>query len=614
MELSKLFEHGSIGKMETRNRLVMAPMGLGVAHGEDGIADAAIDFFVERAKGGVGLIIVSGASIVPEARHPRGFAMYSDKCIPDLRRLCNSIQTHGAKVFCQLGHLGVLAPGVWHGYDRPPEIEALGPSPVAGFDGVEINAAHGHFLAAFISPFKNRRTDEYGESLENRARFTCEAIACCREEVGPDFPVILRFNGSDFFQGGTTLEDALYLSPMFVEAGADALDVSASAVESWEWKNLNYMHPDGALVHLATAIKKTVDVPVITVGKIGDPILAERILREGKSDFVAMCRALVADPELPNKARTGRLDDIRRCIYCNNCRPVFSSLGEWRLACTVNPELLREREYELKAAPLPKKVMVIGGGLAGMEAAIVLGERGHSVTLYEKTDKIGGQWNIACLIPSKNHFHSVVEYLASGLKKAQVNVVLNTDVTKEFVEREGSDAVIVATGATAYNLDVPGAHGKNVCQAVDVFQGSANLGRKVVVVGGNERGMEVAALLATQGKQVFLATRSQLGRNVDASIYVILRDRLISRGVHIFPHSPVYEIRENGIYLVDTGHKQLMFLEADNIVLAVGSSPEDRLVNELKGVVAELYSIGDCHKPRNARDAINEGAEVGRKV
>jgi 2,4-dienoyl-CoA reductase-like NADH-dependent reductase (Old Yellow Enzyme family)/thioredoxin reductase len=652
-QLTKLFVPGRIGKMELKNRLVMPPIGTLSVDLEGYINQRTIDYYVERAKGGAGFIITQGASIVPEARMPHMMSLYDDKFIPELRKLTRAVQSYGTKIACQPTHTGIMLVRAWTGYERPSEIEDVGPSAVpcftfqstpreisreeiqrlieahaeaarrgkeADFDAVEIHGAHGYFLSAFLSPFRNKRTDEYGGSVENRARFACEIINRTREKVGGDFPILIRMNGSDFLEGGLTVDEAQRQAVMFVEAGVDAIDISAATQDSRQWRDLTYMHPDGALVHLAEAIRKAVKVPVITVGKIGDPILADQILQEGKADFVAMARPLLVDPELPNKAKEGRFDDIRRCIYCNNCRLGFLSQERIKtrgagLACTVNPALLREREFALKPAPSPKKVMVIGGGLAGMEVARVLAERGHHVSLYEKSDELGGQWNIASSLPSKKIFNTLSRYLISGLNNAGVKVVLNKEVTRKFVEKQKPDAVVVATGASSLTLNVPGADGENVVQAVDVFAGKAEVGKRVVVIGGRLRGMEMADSLAEQGKEVSLVTLKRLGENgapLERNVFVTLRDRLIQRRVMLFPHSPVYEIRNDGVYVVYDN--ELLFLPADTVVMAVGAKPENKLVAELQGLVSEVYAIGDCVQPRDAREAINEGAEVGRKI
>ncbi|MDI7259199.1 MAG: FAD-dependent oxidoreductase [Thermodesulfobacteriota bacterium] len=652
-EFAKLFEPGRIGKMLVRNRIVMAAMGTHSVDFDSQMNDRTIHYYGARAKGGAGLIITQGVEYLPGARIPHMLSIDDDMFIPRLTQLVTLVHKHGAKIACQISHTGTKIQAHQEALEKPKEAGILGPSAVhcvtfgvlpramtreevrdhvekwsdgahrakrAGFDAIEIHGAHGYFLGAFLSGYQNRRTDEYGGSLKNRARFACEVISRTRQKVGPDFPILFRFNGCDFIAGGITVEEAVLMAPLFVEAGADVLDISAANQDTRQWRDLTYLFPDAAIVYTAEAIKKVVNVPVITVGKIGDPVLADSILKEGRADFIAMGRALLADPELPNKAKEGRLEDIRRCIYCNNCRLGHGKKGLIEkkgagLSCTVNPELLREKEFEIKLAAKPKKVMVIGGGLAGMEASRVLKERGHNVCLYEKSDKLGGLWNTAALDPSKAHFATVTDYLSRGLRKAGVPTFIKREVTPQIVYKEKPDAVVLATGATPKSLNIPGIDRGNVVQAIDFLAGKAEVGQRVVVIGGRLVGMETALMLAEQGKKVSIVTLFGLGEDgvpLERNIFVVLRERLVEHGVVIYANSPVLEIAEKGIFFA--WEKELGFVPADTVVLAVGLKPENNLAEELKRMVSEFYAIGDCVDPRNALEAINEGAEIARKI
>jgi NADPH-dependent 2,4-dienoyl-CoA reductase/sulfur reductase-like enzyme len=286
------------------------------------------------------------------------------------------------------------------------------------------------------------------------------------------------------------------------------------------------------------------------------------------------------------------------------------------LSCTVNPELLREREFILKPAGSKKKVMVIGGGLAGMEAARVLAQRGHQVNLYEREDRLGGQWNIAYSQADKGGFKTALDYLLAGLKKSGAKVILNKEVTVGFVKGEKPDAVVLATGSRPAVLNVPGVNGKNVIQAIDIFAGKARVvGDVIAVIGGRLRGMEVAHMLAQEGKRVSVITMNRLGENgspLERNVYFEIRQRLIDDRVTIYALSRVVEVRENGVYI--DCDRELTFVPADTVVLAVGAEPENGLLNELKGIVSEVFAIGDCAQPRYAKEAINEGAEIGRLI
>ena len=641
---TELFRPGSINLLEMKNRIVMAAVGSSLADAEGYVTDRAIDYYVERAKGGVGLIIVKLTSVMKNARGSRNhLAAYDDKFIPRLGDLSRAIKGHGARVALQLGHHGNNASHPRRQQGFPPgEQVVVGPSPVAyietgvipheltraeihelveafasasrrakeaGFDAVEIHGAHGKLISQFLSPYYNRRTDEYGGSVENRARFGAEILAAARRKAGPDFPLIMRMDGWDGYEGGFSLEEAVTTAPLFVEAGADALHISAGASEATHWQFLPYTQESGGLVHLAEAVKKVVTVPIITVGKLGDPLLAEEVLKRGRADFIALGRPLVADPCLANKTREGRLEEIRSCICCNNCVGSGSYKG-W--SCTVNPSVLREREYAITPASVRKNVMVIGGGLAGMEAATVCAQRGHTVTLFEKTGELGGQWNIACRQEHKQHFAAVTRRLKREMDDAGVTVVLHTEVSKALVEKRHPDTVIIATGATPATLPVRGADRENVVQANDVILGTAPVGNRVVVIGGRHVGMEVAIALARQGKDLSLVTRRKVGRDVRKATRLALLDMLMEQKVRLYPYFEVVEIRAGGVMAVNEG--TLFFLKADTVILGVGATPEQGLIDTLRPLVAELHAIGDCVEPKDALAAISQGAEVGRIV
>lgn len=639
--------------MEVKNRLIMAAMGHRVLDRQGYPTPRFIDYYVERARGGVGLITAGVFGVMREYRCPHQAAIYDDTFVPAIKKFTDAVHTHGSKVALQLQHPGIsdmtvqteknISTSEGPGADQPDRADFVAPSAIpyiptgvtpreltkgeilyivgsfaragrrakeAGADAVEIHAAHGYLISEFMSCFFNKREDEYGGGPEKRARFACEIISRVRESVGPDFPIIARISGEDRLRSGNSLEDTLRQVPLLVEAGADAIHVSAG-LRYLANPIPSYMDRPGTFVALAGAVKKTVNVPVVAVGRLGDPILAERVLQEGKADFIALGRPLMADPELPNKAREGRLEDIVRCLSCNNC--LLGPRGERTSACTVNPSLLREREFVVKPAVVPKKVMVIGGGLAGMEAACILAEKGHIVSIFEQSDRLGGQWNIASQQEGKTEYGAFTRRLSARLHELGVVANTNKKVTSDVVKKTQPDVVVLATGATPATLDVPGANGKNVAQANDVLARTATVGQRVVVIGGRYTAMETACFLAQQGKNVTLVTRRNLGRDVKPSYtYLELRDKLVDLGVRVFQNSPVHEIADDGVSIVCG--RELMFLKADTVVLAVGAKPENGLAKELQGLAQEIYSIGDCIEPRNAMVAINEAADIALKI
>jgi NADPH-dependent 2,4-dienoyl-CoA reductase/sulfur reductase-like enzyme len=491
-------------------------------------------------------------------------------------------------------------------------VEAAVRAKKAGYDGVVIDVAHGTLLHMFLSPRINKRLDEYGGSLEKRCRFTCEAIRRVKEEVGSDFCVIVRMSGDDFLDGGITIEDATNQAPLFVEAGADGLDISAGVFHvSAHMFTPTLLQEEGCRVYLAAAVKKVVDVPIITSGKLHNPVLAERTLREGKADFIGLARSLLADPQLPNKVREGRLEEIRPCIYCNlGCRHYQIPSEGFRVTCNVNPVCGIEREYRLIKAKTSRKVMVIGGGLAGMEAAIVLAQRGHHVSLYEKENKLGGQWNI--LASYRPEVSSLTNYLSRELTKSGVEVHNHTQVDVELVKRLQPDAVVIATGAKQKLPDVPGIDGKNVVLANDVLSRKVRTGKQVVVIGGGLVGMETATFLRRQGHKVSIVDMVDIGKDVGYTLKEALLEEIIRDGIYLYPNSVLDRITENGLNIIV--FSETVLLKADTIVIAIGSVSNSILYQELKGLVPELHIIGDSLEPRHSLAAIHEGFKVGNLI
>ena len=636
-ELSKLFEPGMIGKLKLKNRIVCAAMGTGLCHPEGYTTPQYTAFLSERARGGVGLITTGVTRVVSGVgMRPGSMSIYHDKFIPGLKKMVEVIKSYDTQIFLQLHHpgtrgsedapLATVAPSaIPHFKTRvvPKELsvkeirhlvenygDAARRAKEAGFDGVEIHGGHGYLICQFLSPRANKRKDDYGGSVINRARFACEILRRVREVVGPDFPISFRVSGDEFVNGGTAIHDTVEQAPLFVNAGADVLHVSAGSGEGLNWTTPNFMNPSGCLTHVAAAIKGVVTVPVITVGKLGDPIIANQILAEGRADFIAMGRPLLADAELPNKARKGELQEIRRCIYCNN--GCTHNRLEGRNRCAVNPALGQELEYHLQPAPVKKRIIVVGGGLAGMEAAGILAERGHEVSLYEKTDRLGGQWNIAaCVTPELN---TLTDYLGRRLERAGVGIIFHKAVDALLIQQTKPDAVVLATGANQRLLDIPGVDGKNVVMANDVLTGKVNVGQEIVVIGGRLVGLETAIYLARQGKKVSIVSRGKIGRDIGRVLKLTLIGELVKHGVYMYPDSLPETITEHGLNILNEG--EIMFLKADSIVIAVGSKSEDKLGRELSELIPELETrvIGDCVEPRDALAAIHEGFKAGNEL
>ena len=629
-KLTRLFQSGKIGKVEVRNRIIMAPMGLGYATESGYVTDRLIAFYEARARGGVGAISTGGAYVVSIGQSPFKFmCIDDDDKIPGLEKLTRAIKSHGTAAFIQL-----IMPGAKM-YERPdalphPQmgtppgerskdeirelvelfVQAARRAGEAGFDGVEIHGAHGYLVSQFLSPKTNVRTDEYGGSPQKRARFASEIVENIKRRLGQDFPILFRMNGEDYIDGGLTIDQAVLQAPVLVEAGADALSISAGIFQGFHWQIPTVIQAPGCLSQLAAAVKKVVGVPVITAGKLGDPLIAEQVLREGRADFIAMGRPLLADPELSNKAAEGRLEDIRYCISCNLGCSVKRPAPDLAASCSVNPACGRETEQLLQTAPRSKKVMVVGGGLAGMEAAKTLASRGHDVTLYEKEGQLGGQWNIVSSYQPE--VAALTRYLSRGVDKAGVKVILNTKVDRKVVEKNTPEAMVVATGGVPLIPEVPGIRGKNVVLAWDVLRGRAQVGKEVVVIGGQTTALEAACLLAEQGKKVSIVGTREVASRVNWFLRWALKERLIQDGVYLYPGTTLHSISERGVSVIDK--RQMLFLKADIVVLATGSSPDNELAEQMQGLVPELYTIGDAVEPRDSMDAIHEGFKVGREI
>jgi 2,4-dienoyl-CoA reductase-like NADH-dependent reductase (Old Yellow Enzyme family)/thioredoxin reductase len=634
-QFPKLFEPGRIGSLELKNRLVMPPMATNYALKDGSVTQRQIEYYEERAKGGVGLVIVEISCVDSSSGKGSGrqIAIDDDKFIPGLSQLAEAIRQQGAKAAIQIHHAGrqtwarltgnqPVAPSAILGPEgeQPRELElseiaalvnrfaeAAERAKKAGFDGVEIHGAHGYLVSQFLSPLSNRRQDAYGGSVENRARFLLEVIEAIRKRVGRDYPLWCRLSAMEIgVTDGITLEETQVVAQLAEKAGVDAIHVSAHQITPARRPPM--VQPPGIFVPLAEGIKKVVSVPVIVVGRI-PPELGEGVLGDGKADFISIGKALLADPHLPQKVAAGRMEDITPCICCLTCL----DSTRWRregICCVVNATLGREREYELKPAESPKKVVVVGGGPGGMEAARVATLRGHKVVLFDDGDELGGQLLLAVKPPFKDTIETFRRYLVGQVTKSGVELRLRQRFAAEMLDELKPDVVVLATGVKPFIPQIPGIQSQKVIQASEVLTG-AEVGEHVAVIGGELVGCETALYLIERGKKVTIMRRGpELATKVHQFIREPLLGRLQFKGASILTGVEYKEITEAGV-VIRTGTGESKVVEADTVVLAAGAVPDTELLAALQDKVARVFPVGDCVEPRGIRQAVEEGYRAG---
>ncbi len=671
-QFQRLFSPLRLGNVTVPNRILQtshAKMFEDVvpADGPDGSyalpSERNARYHAERARGGAGLLMMEYHMVHPTSTGgiPNLAHAHRKEIIPRYRMVADMVhdQGTGTKIMAQICHVGMHTAGdqidvlheVWapsaipglsrlgipkamEQHDIRDVVDAFARSAVnvrkGRMDGVEVHAAHSYLLGQFLSSISNKRTDDYGGSLENRCRLAVQVIDAVRAAVGGDFPVGIRISADEFAPGGLAIQESVEIAKAFAATGKlDWIDVSAGAYWSMAPIIVAPMaFPPGFIVHLAAAVKQAVDLPVFCVGRITDPLHAEKILQENQADMVGMTRALIADPELPLKAREGRLDDIRHCTGCMYC--VGRLYVNQPVACLHNPAAGREKWLgagTLLPAERRKRVAVIGGGPGGLKAAEVAARRGHSVTLYEKEPELGGQVRLAARAPTRADIEEVVRYLIVQCRKLGVDLQTGREAGPEELAANGADAVVVATGCrpkrTFFSpmrleeVEVPGANGPNVLTAWDVFEGAETGGRVVVIdQDGHWRAAGAAEYLAARGRQVTVLTSfPAVGNDLTPFDLMLLIPRFLQKGIRMLTSHEVLALDGDSLHVRHLYTRQESRLDGiDNVVWVTGREANDELYFALQDKVPELVRVGDCVAPRTIEYAIWEGEMAGRKL
>lgn len=653
-EFRNLLSPIKIGPITVRNRIYSSPHHPSYIDLSAGILDdRVVHYWGTKARGGVGMI---GTCLLEIDARPSHNVFLRPGLKEVFKRAADAVHQHGGRIVCQLANSGGQEGGaggdawaptamlttsvtgagyVSHGMTRTEieeTIEAFARAAIlaqdAGMDGVSIHGAHGYMVNEFMSPYFNRRTDEYGGSVEGRMKFPLNLIDAIRTAVGKDFVLGIRANAEEFVEGGYTLDDFLVMAPMLAKTGQlDFLNVSVGNYFSYDTVIDPMYFPLNSFVYCAAAVKQVVDIPVFARGRISDPVQAEQILADGQADMVSMVRAIIADPEFASKARDGRAEEIRKCLGCNEgCwgRGFTEqySLLRGGMSCAVNPSIGREGLPgwgDFQPAATAKKVIVVGGGPAGLETARVAASRGHSVTLYERGPELGGQTLIAARAPSRDGFLDLARYQVGQMKLLGVDVRLNAEATSEMILAQGPDAVVIATGSTPFIPDIPGADGPNVSEVRQVLDGEVAIGHNVVIIAG-ELGMQAlgtADFLAEQGKKVEIlhpynvVTPMTVEPNTRMAVY----RRLYQNGAVVTLDTGVRRIEGSTVVAFNTlTNQERRIPGVDSVVIAYGGTPDDSLYRALKDRVKEIHLVGDAHTIRKLHFITMDGATVGRQL
>jgi len=609
--------------------------------GIDGsISDATVEHYRRRAAGGPAMVIMEACAVSQEGVVSSHQAViHADRFIDGLAKIARAMKEEGSIPAIQIHHGGrqtsvkvinrkPLAPSPLPCPSIRGEVEPLTIDGIqqlvqkfgdaaqrayrAGFELIEIHGAHGYLVNQFLSRFSNIREDKYGGDVIGRTRFAKEIVEEIRNRVGPEFPISFKISAEEYVDRGLTTEQSIEILRILVTAGIDVVQVSAGNDVTPEWICQPMFMEKACLVDSAVQVKKALNIPVMAVGRINDPQIANAIIEQDKADLVCIGRGLLADPEMPNKAREGRSDEIRTCIACNTCMQSIFKRG--RIECLVNPMLGREKEMAFIPTDNPKKVMVIGGGPGGLNVAWVAAKRGHNVHVYEKRSELGGQLVPGSTPGHKAELRSLIRFQTKQAELFGVHCHLNNEVSIEDIQTIQPDVVVLATGSLPIIPEVEGIDNDIVLTYEDILVGGSPPFKKVVVIGGGPTGLELALHLAEYGcKTTVVEMLPKIGRGLEAMTKKIILKQLKKHQVSILTDTRLLKIDGEGV-IVANRDRQEQFIETDKVVIAIGTRPDTRLYDKIKSLGFKLFQVGDCLESRNAKEAIYESAVLGRRI
>jgi 2,4-dienoyl-CoA reductase-like NADH-dependent reductase (Old Yellow Enzyme family)/thioredoxin reductase len=640
-----LLEPITIGGVQIKNRFVMPAMGTNYADQNGSVTDQMINYYTARAKGGFGLIVLEVTAVHPSGKAiVREAGLWKDDFILGYKKLIDKCHTEGAKVFVQLHHAGRQStPETNGGY------EVVSPSPIscslnrtlprelateevyelidlfgdaarrataAGADGVELNGAHGYIIAQFMSAYSNKRIDEFGGDFRGRMRFATEIVRNIKEKCGSGFPVQFRFSGSDYVDGGRNAMEAQMVAKHMESCGCSSISISGGTYSTLEWMSAPPSMPQGYNTDMSALIKKAVSIPVIVAGRIVDPETAKIIIEQGKADLVALGRTSGADPEFPNKVAVNQTCDIIHCISClEGCLKGIFTGGPF--LCVANPRTGREGEVDMSLADKPKKVLIAGAGPAGLTAAYLAAQRGHDVVVYEKKSAAGGQFRLAAVPPTKQDIATLLRSYLNLCDKYGVEIRYNTEFDISEVDKEGADAVVLATGGEPLIPGITGIHNPLFKNAVDVLDGKEYFGQKVLVVGGGLVGAETADYISDQGADVSVI---EFKPSIAGDVFLYVRDHLMARlnkkNVQMYPGAKVTEFFDDGVSYEDISSGEKRELKGfDTVVLAMGAKSYNPYEEQLKNKKdIQLFVIGDARKAGKAMSGIQQAYNIQKEI